>query len=95
VSQKTKKIKEKIIEGIRKFNEIRSPEAKVELVKIKGNEVLTEFSGHMCFTCGTYDYFEDFVYEMKDLRVDLEIKNFKRENNERYLVTFLVKGRKK
>ncbi len=87
-------MKNKLLKGIEKFNEIRVPEAKAELVEIKGNEVLVRFSGHMCFTCGTYDYFDDLIYEMKDLGIDLEIQGFKRENGNRYLVSYLIKGRK-
>ena len=41
-------MKNKLLKGIEKFNEIRVPEAKAELVEIKGNEVLVRFSGHMC-----------------------------------------------
>jgi len=87
-------MKNKLLKGIEKFNEIRVLEAKAELVEIKGNEVLVRFSGHMCFTCGTYDYFEDLIYEAKDCGIELKIKDFKRDKENSYLVTYQIKGRK-
>jgi hypothetical protein len=66
----------KILMAIEKFNEIRVPEAKAELVEFKGNNFLIKFSGHMCFTCGTYDYFEDLIYEFKDWGIAIKIKDY-------------------
>jgi hypothetical protein len=77
--QKNKEIelKEIVLKGIERFNEIRVPEAKTELLKIKKNEILVRFSGHMCFTCGAYDYFDDLIFEMLEVGLWLEKKNFK------------------
>ena len=74
-------LKEKISKAIENFNQIRSPEAVAELVKIKDSNFLIKFSGHMCYTCGVYDYFEDLVYELEDLGVKSKIKDYKRFNN--------------
>ena len=84
-------MKNKLLKGIEKFNEIRVLEAKAELVEIKGNEVLVRFSGHMCFTCGTYDYFEDLIYEMKNLGINLQLKDYQRKNENYYLVTYRLR----
>jgi hypothetical protein len=66
----------KILMAIEKFNEIRVPEAKAELIEFKENNFLIKFSGHMCFTCGTYDYFEDLIYEFKDWGIEIKIKDY-------------------
>jgi len=83
----------KILMAIEKFNEIRIPEAKAELIEFKENNFLIKFSGHMCFTCGTYDYFEDLIYELKDRGIETKIKDYQNFGNY-YLVHYEIKGRK-
>jgi hypothetical protein len=89
---------EKILKAIEKFNEIRIPEAKAELIEFKENNFLIKFSGNMCFTCGTYDYFDDLLYELKDVGLETKIKSFK-NCGDYYLVQYKLikkpKGLKK
>jgi hypothetical protein len=90
--QKDKEIelKEIVLKGIERFNEIRTPEAKADLAKIKKNEILVCFSGHRCFTCGTYDYFDDLIFEMLEVGPLPERKELKRENENSYLVKYKI-----
>lgn len=80
-SENTKNLKKKILKGVEKFNEIRSPEAIAELVKLKNKQFLIKFSGYMCFTCGTYDYFEDLIFELKPLGLKAKIQDFQNFGN--------------
>ncbi len=65
-----------IIEAcIKEYNKYHSPEAKAEFIRIMGNKLIVKFSGHYCFTCGVYDYFEDFVYLLKEMGVKSKIIN--------------------
>jgi hypothetical protein len=86
-------VKKRVLEGILKFNEIRKPEAIAQLVKLKNKEFLVKFSGHMCFTCGTYDYFEDLMYELRDLGVETKIKEFQ-NFGDYFLVRYEIKTQK-
>lgn len=88
-SVKTVGDQNKIIQAIERFNEIRVPEAKADLVGAKGKKFLVKFSGHMCFTCGTYDYFDDLKFDLDDLGLKTKIKNFRRINDE-YLVEYQI-----
>lgn len=76
-----KNLKEKVLAGIKKFNEIRAPEAVAELIELKDKKFSIKFSGHMCFTCGTYDYFEDLVFELKEIGLKTKIKNYQNFGN--------------
>jgi len=40
--------------------------AECELVKATDDEIVVHFKGHVCFTCGTYDYFEDLAFDLSD-----------------------------
>ena len=62
------------MEAIEEFNKFRSPEAKAELLYIRGNVIVVKMSGTYCRSCGVYDYFEDLLWEFKDcLKGDLKI----------------------
>mgnify|MGYP001031575589 CR=1 FL=1 len=84
-------IKEKILKGIERFNKIRKPEAIAEFVGLKNKKVLIKFSGHMCFTYRTYDYFEDLIYKMKNLGINFQLKDYQRKNENYYLATYRLK----
>ena len=47
------------------YNKFRSPEATVKFLHFGDGKLVLEFEGSFCNTCGFYDYFEDFIYEMK------------------------------
>ncbi|MEL9990874.1 MAG: hypothetical protein QXP98_10290 [Thermoproteus sp.] len=52
--------------ALSKFRELFGAEAEVELLEVGPELVRARFGGNMCYTCGTYDYFEDFAYILSD-----------------------------
>ena len=48
------------------FRRVFGAEAVVEVEEASEERVTARFSGNMCYTCGTYDYFEDFAYALSD-----------------------------
>ncbi|WP_297417554.1 hypothetical protein [Thermococcus sp.] len=54
------------------FNRLHGSEAEVRILNLEGNEVIIEFEGSFCATCGLYDYFEDIKWEAIELGVELE-----------------------
>jgi len=51
-------------ETINEFNSIHK--ANCKLLRVKGSEIEVLFEGHICFTCGAYDYFEDLAYMLSE-----------------------------
>ncbi len=94
---------EKVCGAILEFNKYRSPEANVSLIEIKDKENKNKeksklkrkiyldflFTGHFCFTCGYYDYFEDFLYMLADNNLKVKIEKIK-EIEYGAIVTFSV-----
>ncbi|WP_456422307.1 hypothetical protein [Thermococcus sp.] len=60
---------EKVLE---EFNRLHGSEARARILQIKGNEVIIEFEGSFCATCGLYDYFDDIKWEALDFGLELE-----------------------
>lgn len=87
--RKNKNYKEKILEATKRFNEIREPEIKAKLKAIKNYQFQIEFSETGCLSCGAYDYFDDFKYELEDLGIKSEILKFKNLKG-RYLVNYKI-----
>jgi hypothetical protein len=68
--------KDYVLKAIEEYNKYRSPEAK--LVKISEKELVLDFEGSFCRTCGVSDYLEDFIYELQKLvEVKIRIASFK------------------
>jgi hypothetical protein len=54
------------------FNKYHSPEARAEIVELRGNTVVVKFEGAILFrSCCLYDYFEDLVY-CSNLKMKIE-----------------------
>jgi hypothetical protein len=53
-------------EALGRFRAVFGAEAVVEVVERGPERLVARFSGNMCYTCGTYDYFEDFAYMYSD-----------------------------
>ncbi|MEM2211682.1 MAG: hypothetical protein QXK35_07785 [Nitrososphaerales archaeon] len=88
-----KSLKDAIIEAINEYNEYRSPEANAKLIKMGKKEFILEFVGPFCESCGVYDYFEDFIYELKKLiNIDIEIANFKEYDTGTFRVKYVIKN---
>ncbi len=56
------------------YNRYRSPEATAKLVLVTPELVTVSFSGSFCYSCGVYEYLEDFVHELKLLTDKVELK---------------------
>lgn len=87
-----KSLEDAVVEAINEYNKYRSPEAKAKLVKISEKELILDFEGTFCRTCGVYDYFEDFIYELQKIAdVDMRIVSFKEIKPETIRVKYAVK----
>ncbi|MBS7641040.1 MAG: hypothetical protein QXJ19_05320 [Candidatus Bathyarchaeia archaeon] len=53
-----------------------------------------EFTGSFCYTCGFYDYFEDYKFLLEGMGLVTEIIKIE-ELEERFIVTFQIIGQKK
>ena len=59
--------KQKLEVAIEEFNKYRDPLIVGKLLDFDGESFTIEFTGSFCRTCGFYDYFEDFQYELLDI----------------------------
>ncbi len=85
-------LKRAVLKAVETYNRYRSPEATAKLVKLGDNELIVDFEGTFCKTCGVYDYFEDFIYELKSLMdVQVEISSFEPKGTEGFRVKYTVK----
>ncbi|MEM3726380.1 MAG: hypothetical protein QXK98_05910 [Candidatus Bathyarchaeia archaeon] len=86
-------LKKAVVEAINEYNKYRSPEAKAKLVKVSEKELILDFEGSFCRTCGVYDYLEDFVYELQKFAdVNLKIESFKEYKPETIRVKYALKS---
>lgn len=58
--------------AVERFNFLRSPEAKAEMLELKNDLLKVEFTGNFCRTCGFYDYFEDLRLNIMGEGIDAE-----------------------
>lgn len=70
--EKPNNLREYINKAIQTFNKYRGHEVHVTIIEYHDNTLIVDFRGTYCQTCGLYDYFEDLIYEVKDL-IDVEI----------------------
>jgi len=90
VSPSKADLREPVLKAIASYNRYRSPEAVAELVKLQKAKFIIELSGPFCLGCRVSDYFEDFIYELKDLDHQVKIKRFKRTGPQSYEVEYTV-----
>lgn len=86
-----KDLKRIIEDAIFEYNRYRSPEAEARLLSISGNEVKIEFSGSICYTCGFYDYFEDYRVILEEMGLKTVISEIE-EVDEKAIVKFSIIG---
>lgn len=83
-----------INEILAEYNKFRSPEVTAKLLHIKDGKLILECEGTFCNTCGFYDYFEDFIYEMKRLNnIELNIDNIKESDFQKFIVIYSISDR--
>ena len=86
---------------LEEFNRLHGSEARARILQIKGDEVIIEFEGSFCATCGLYDYFDDIKWEALEFGLELEpVEVLEAEEDDfehgRYVVRYRVgKGRPK
>jgi hypothetical protein len=83
-------LKTLVLKAITSYNRYRGPEAIAKLVKLQKDKFTIEFSGPFCLSCGVSDYFEDFIYELKDLNFQVKIEQFKRTGPQSYEVKYTI-----
>jgi len=66
-SIKVRNILETVKKAIERYNKYHGSESKARLIDASENEIVVEFRGPFCTTCGFYDYFDDLAYELEDL----------------------------
>ena len=64
--------REKIERVLAEFNRLHGSEANARIVEMRGDEVIIEFEGSFCATCGLYDYFDDIKWEAMEFGLELE-----------------------
>ncbi|MBS7620559.1 hypothetical protein KEJ32_00285 [Candidatus Bathyarchaeota archaeon] len=85
-------LKASVVKAINEYNKYRSPEARAKLIEISGKELILDFEGSFCRTCGVYDYLEDFIYELqKFVDVNVKIVSFKEYKHETIRVKYTLK----
>jgi len=84
-----KGLKETVLKAVERYNRYRSPEATARLVEVGEEQVVVDFSGPFCTSCGVYDYFEDLVYESEALaQAQMKITGFDKTDNETFRVRY-------
>jgi len=83
-----------ILRTVEVYNRYRSPKATAKLLKFEKDGFTIKFEGSFCQSCGVQDYFEDFVYELKDLNnnVEAEIQEIEQTSPQSFKVRYIVKG---
>ena len=67
-------LNDSVLKAIEVYNRYRSPEATAKLVGIQKDGFIIEFKGPFCQSCGVNDYFEDFIYELENIRGDFRVE---------------------
>lgn len=80
-----------ILGAIEEYNKYRSPEINARVVSMAGDTFQIEFRGSFCYTCGFYDYFEDYRILLEEKGLITRILDIK-ELDEGALVSFQVIG---
>ena len=77
-------------EAIKEFNNIFKSDCK--LLDITNEEIKILFKGHICFTCGAYDYFEDLATKISEkLGKEYGIAKYEQRDDGSYVVHFKPK----
>lgn len=76
---------------IEEYNKYRSPEVTAEIEYIGEDYIEVLFKGSFCYTCGFYDYFEDFIIEAREFGIFLSLDRIV-EVDEGAVVRFKVEG---
>lgn len=81
-----------ISKAVEEYNKYRAPEVEVKVLRFDGEELTAHFGGSFCYTCGFYDYIDDFLIELRDLGVVAEIKEIIEDLPRGAVVVFRLKS---
>ncbi len=85
-------LRQLVLKTIERYNRYRSPEATANLLSLEEESFTLEFKGAFCQSCGVQDYFEDFIYELKELgtHVELKIKGIEQTSPQSFKVQYAI-----
>ncbi len=84
-------LEKKLKKTIEEYNKYRNPEVIARLISVNNSSFNIVFKGHYCYTCGFYDYFDDFRFLLEDINVKVKIKEIE-EIEEGAIVTFTLEA---
>jgi len=85
-----------ILSAVKRFNELRSPEAGAGLVHTEDDLIVVRFSGPFCYTCGLYDYFDDLAWELRErLGESVVLEAVEQVGPESYLALYRIGRRQR
>ncbi|MHA2101702.1 MAG: hypothetical protein ACW99A_23895 [Candidatus Kariarchaeaceae archaeon] len=84
-------LKKLLKQTIEEYNKYRTQEVSAGLILIDNSKFKIEFTGHFCFTCGFYDYFDDFRFLLEEINVKAKITEIE-EIEEGAVVTFTLES---
>ncbi|MFH0848458.1 MAG: hypothetical protein V1857_03015 [archaeon] len=74
---------------ILEYNKYRKPEAIAKIKQISPDKFKVEFSGPFCQSCGVYDYFEDFIYDLERVgNLTAKISKATQTEQDTYVIEF-------
>lgn len=84
-------------EAVDFYNRTRGVEAQARVVEVRENgEVVVEFTGTFCHTCGIRDWVEDLAYIIKSMGGDAELVEYVEPEGEEWyfkrIGVFRIKG---
>jgi len=82
-------ISEHAEKAVEEYNKYRSPEATAKLLRAGSREIVVEFVGPFCVTCGTVDWVDDMRFVLEDLGVRAKISKLE-EVDGGFVATFEV-----
>jgi len=84
-------LKKIIKQTIEEYNKYRTPEVTARLILIENSNCKIEFTGHFCFTCGFYEYFDDLRFLLEEFNIKAKITEIE-EIDEGAVVTFTLES---
>ncbi|MCP8304435.1 MAG: hypothetical protein H3Z50_03065 [archaeon] len=82
-------LKNIIENAVNEYNRYRSPEATATLISMDKRFFDIEFTGTFCYTCGFYDYFDDYKILLEEIGLKTKITKIE-EIDEGAVVKFEV-----
>ncbi len=81
--------KDGVERAIKRFNEMRSPEAVSDVVLLEGDNLIVRISGPFCASCGLIDYFEDLAILLEEeLGVAVSVEEIEELEDSSYLALY-------